>query len=168
MPVQGSPSKDDILLQREVSLDKGGPNPESENAVMLIRHRVSRILFDSNFYDYPVSLKMSTLKNLGFFNTLKVGFSYLGSVFHKLPETNLENFYINRFGRKLYELFFEYYTENLWGRHPREIDASWGAQRVKGLSISAVIKRISFTARVMAAFMPALGSVPSVMPFAAL
>lgn len=142
LPMQGSPSKDDILLNRTVSIAENGANPEEDDAVMLCRHRVSRILFDSKFYDYPVSLKFATLKNMGFFNTMKVGFSYLHSVFHKLPETNLENFYINRFGRKLYEMFFEYYTENLWGRHPSEIDASWGAQRVKGLSISAVLKDI--------------------------
>ena len=142
LPLQGSPSKDDIILNRNIPLTNGGPNPEIENGVMLMRRRVSRILFDSNFYDYPISLKLSTLRNLGLLTTMKVGFSYLYSVFHKLPETNLENFYINRFGRKLYELFFEYYTENLWGRHPREIDASWGAQRVKGLSISAVLKDI--------------------------
>ena len=142
LPLQGSLSKDDIILGRTVPLEDGGPDPENEDVVMLKRHRVSRILFDSKFYDYPVSLKMETLLNMGFFTTVKVGFSYLRSIFHKLPETNLENFYINRFGRKLYELFFEYYTENLWGRHPREIDASWGAQRVKGLSVTAVLKDI--------------------------
>ena len=140
LPNQGSPSLDDILLNRSVALEDEGPDPEREDSVMLKRHRVSRILFDSKFYDYPVSLKKETLANLGVVTTIKVGFSYLHSLFRKLPETNLENFYINRFGRKLYELFFEYYTENLWGRHPREIDASWGAQRVKGLSISAVLK----------------------------
>lgn len=59
---------------------------------------------------------------------------------HKLPETNLENFYINRFGRKLYSMFFEGYTEKLWGRHPSQISADWGAQRVKGLSIMGVLK----------------------------
>ena len=79
---------------------------------------------------------------MGFVNTISCGFSYLAAIFHKLPENNLENFYINRFGRRLYNMFFEYYTENLWGRHPSEIDASWGNQRVKGLSISAVIKDI--------------------------
>ena len=142
LPLQGSPSKDDLILGRSVSLAENGANPEKDDEVMLCRHRVSRILFDSKFYDYPVSLKFATLKNMGFLNTMKIGFSYLHSVFHKLPETNLENFYINRFGRKLYEMFFEYYTENLWGRHPSEIDASWGAQRVKGLSISAVLKDI--------------------------
>ena len=113
---------------------------DTTDVVMLTRNRVSRILFDSRFYDYPISLKAQTLRNLGFRNTFKVGFSYLHSVIHKLPETNLENFYINRFGRKLYEMFFEEYTANLWGRHPRDIDASWGAQRVKGLSVSAVLK----------------------------
>lgn len=107
---------------------------------MLTRHRVSRILFDTKFYDYPISLKPETFKNFGLLTTLKVGFSYLGSMFHKLPEDNLENFYINCFGRKLYSMFFEYYTENLWGRHPSEIDASWGAQRTKGLSIIGILK----------------------------
>lgn len=140
LPMQGSPTKDDIMLTRPMPVSAGGPDPEKEDQVMLTRHRVSRILFDGSFYDYPISLKPETLKNFGFLTTMKVGFSYLASVFHKLPETNLENFYINRFGRKLYSMFFEYYTENLWGRHPREIDASWGAQRTKGLSIFAIIK----------------------------
>ena len=142
LPMQGAPAVDDIMLSRNISTFEGGPDPEKEDKVMLLRRRVSRIYFDSKFYDYPVSFKMQTFKNMGFINTMKVGFSYLGAVIHKLPEDNLENFYINRFGRKLYSMFFEYYTENLWGRHPREIDASWGAQRVKGLSISAIFKDV--------------------------
>ena len=142
LPMQGSATYDDILLNRPMPLTEGGPDPEKEARVMLTRHRVSRILFDNKFYDYPVTLKMETLKNMGFFTTMKVGFSYLAAILHKKPEDNLENFYINRFGRKLYSMFFEYYTENLWGRHPSEIDASWGAQRVKGLSVVAIIKDI--------------------------
>ena len=142
LPMQGAPSYDDLELDREVPLEKNGPDPEKEDRVMLTRHRVSRILFDDKFYDYPVSLKLETLKNMGIFTTMKVGFSYLASLLHKRPDDNLENFYINRFGKKLYSMFFEYYTENLWGRHPREIDASWGAQRVKGLSIVAILKDI--------------------------
>ena len=142
LPMQGHPTYDDIILHRPMPVTEGGPDPEKEDRVMLTRHRVSRILFDTKFYDYPISLKPETFKNFGLLTTLKVGFSYLGSMFHKLPETNLENFYINRFGRKLYSMFFEYYTENLWGRHPSEIDASWGAQRVKGLSIVAILKDV--------------------------
>ena len=140
LPMQGHPTYDDIILHRPMSVTEGGPDPEKEDRVMLTRHRVSRILFDTKFYDYPISLKPETFKNFGMLTTLKVGFSYLGSMFHKLPEDNLENFYINCFGRKLYSMFFEYYTENLWGRHPSEIDASWGAQRTKGLSIMGILK----------------------------
>ena len=142
LPMQGAPAIDDIMLERNVSVSEGGPDPEKEDDVMLRRRRISRIYFDSKFYDYPISMKRQTFANMGFGNTLRVGFSYLGALIHKMPEDNLENFYINSFGRKLYSMFFEYYTENLWGRHPKEIDASWGAQRVKGLSISAILKDI--------------------------
>ena len=140
LPMQGHPTYDDIILHRPMPVAEGGPDPEKEDRVMLTRHRVSRILFDTKFYDYPISLIPETFKNFGLLTTIKVGFSYLGSMFHKLPEDNLENFYINCFGRKLYSMFFEYYTENLWGRHPSEIDASWGAQRTKGLSIMGILK----------------------------
>ena len=142
LPMQGKPSMDDKILDRDVTLCKNGPDPEKEDKVMLSRNRVSRIFFDDKFYDYPVSLKIETLKNMGFMTTMQVGFSYIASLIHKRPEDNLENFYINRFGKKLYSMFFEYYTENLWGRHPSEIDASWGRQRVKGLSVVAIIKDI--------------------------
>ena len=142
MPLQGAPSKDDIILGRDVPLQENGPDPAVTDIVMLMRHRVSRIFFDGKFYDYPISLKPETFRNMGFASTMKCGFSYLGSVIHKLPETNLENFYVNSFGRRLYSMFFEYYTENLWGRHPREIDASWGAQRSKGLSVGGILKDV--------------------------
>ena len=142
LPMQGSPTYDDILLNRSMPLVKGGPDPEKEDRVMLTRHRVSRIYFDSKFYDYPISLKPETFKNFGLLTTLRVGFSYLAALIHKRPDDNLENFYINRYGKKLYSMFFEYYTENLWGRHPSEIDASWGAQRTKGMSIMAIIKDV--------------------------
>jgi len=142
MPMQGKASKDDLVLNREIPLNPDGPDPEQEDCVMLIRNRVSRIFFDGKFYDYPISMKPETFKNMGLGNTVKCGVSYLGSVVHKLPEDNLENFYINSFGKQLYSMFFEYYTENLWGRHPSEIDASWGAQRTKGLSIGGIVKDV--------------------------
>ena len=107
---------------------------------MLVRQRVSRIYYLKKFFDYPVSLKLETFKNMGFVRTMKAGFSYLKTIFVKKDETSLENFYINRFGKVLYGMFFEKYTEKLWGRHPSNISADWGAQRVKGVSISAVIK----------------------------
>ncbi|MDI9469456.1 MAG: NAD(P)/FAD-dependent oxidoreductase [Bacillota bacterium] len=135
MPTQGAPSLDDLALGVQRDLAPGGPDPEREDRVMLIRDRVSRIYFLRRFFDYPISLSFATLRNLGFGRTLRSGLGYLAARLRKLPETNLENFYINRFGRPLYEMFFEGYTEKVWGVHPREISADWGAQRVKGLSL---------------------------------
>ncbi len=140
MPVQGKPAYDDKVLHRRKPLEKGGPDPETEDNVMLLRERVSRIYYDRKFFDYPVTMNADTIKNMGLFTTLKAGMSYLSCCLFKRPETNLESFYINRFGKVLYSMFFEGYTEKLWGRHPREISADWGAQRVKGLSITAIIK----------------------------
>lgn len=140
MPMQGAPAYDDKKLKRKKPLDKNGPDPEKEDRVMLVRQRVSRIYYNKKFFDYPVSMKPQTFINMGLIQTIKAGFSYLFSCVHKRKEDSLENFYVNRFGKVLYGMFFEGYTEKLWGRHPREIDPSWGAQRVKGLSILAIIK----------------------------
>lgn len=140
LPLQGAPSYDDRKLGRTHELTPGGPDPERTDKVMLKRHRVSRIFWNRHFLDYPVTLNANTLKAMGPRITLEAGFSYLKSAVHKLPEDNLENFYINRFGRKLYSMFFEDYTTKLWGRHPSQISADWGSQRVKGLSIMGVLK----------------------------
>ncbi len=140
MPCQGHPSFDDIKLNITKKLSQNGPDPEKSDRVMLIRNRVSRIYYRHKFFDYPISMKPQTFKNMGFVSTVSSGLSYLKSCAVKKPEDSLENFYINRFGRVLYSMFFEGYTEKLWGRHPSEISADWGAQRVKGLSIRAVIK----------------------------
>ena len=142
MPTQGALPFDDRLLGRTSATAEGGPDPETDDRVMLKRNRLSRIFFNRKFFDYPVSLKLDTVKNMGLGTTIVVGFSYLKSVFFKREEKSLEDFYINRFGKKLYSMFFENYTENLWGRHPSEISPEWGAQRVKGLSITAVLKDI--------------------------
>lgn len=142
MPKQGAPAFDDKLLGRKVPLKPNGPDPETSDRVMLTRNRVSRIYYKKKFFDYPVKMNWNTIRNMGFTTTLVAGLSYLASIARKLPEDSLENFYINRFGKKLYTMFFEGYTEKLWGRHPRAISADWGAQRVKGLSIHAILKDI--------------------------
>ena len=135
MPIQGKPSKDDLLLGRPCNVEVGGPDPESEDRVMLRRRRVSRIYYLRHFFDYPISVKPATFFAMGLARTWKAGWSYVYSALFKRPEKSLEDFYINRFGRVLYSMFFEDYTEKLWGIHPSKIDPSWGAQRVKGLSL---------------------------------
>ncbi|MGC1782393.1 MAG: NAD(P)/FAD-dependent oxidoreductase [Acidobacteriaceae bacterium] len=116
-------------------------DPERDDLVMLVRPRKSRIYFLRRFFDYPIKLTPETLRGLGLPRTMKVGFSYLRARgIPRKPETSLEDFIVNRFGRQLYGLFFESYTEKVWGVHPRYISAEWGAQRIKGLSLTSAVK----------------------------
>ena len=114
---------------------------KDKNKVMLKRSRKSRIYFLGKFFNYPISLNKDTLIKLGFIKTIRIGCSYLKSmIFPIKPEKNLEQFFINRFGRELYQTFFKSYTEKVWGMPCKEISAAWGAQRIKGLSIVKAIK----------------------------
>lgn len=143
LPIQGYPSYDDKILKADKPYIKGGRDPEKEDDVMLIRRRISRIYYLKKFFDYPVKLKIQTFINMGFLRTAKVVFSYLKTLIVKRnPEKSLEDFMINRFGVALFHMFFENYTEKLWGRHPSEISAAWGAQRIKGLSVKEILKDI--------------------------
>ena len=139
LPNQGAPARDDLLLERETTLTPGNPDPEQEDHVMLIRKRISRIFYLGAFFDYPISMKPQTFMNMGLLRTAGAGFGYLWSCVFKRKENSLEDFYINRFGRPLYRMFFEDYTEKLWGIHPSKIAPDWGAQRVKGLSLSKAV-----------------------------
>ncbi|MBQ2675817.1 MAG: NAD(P)/FAD-dependent oxidoreductase [Clostridia bacterium] len=142
MPVQGKPALDDIMLGTEKEFANTEKDPQKEDDVLLIRRRVSRIFYLRHFFDYPISLKFATFANMGLWRTIKAGFGYIASCIHKREEKSLEDFYINRFGKPLYSMFFEDYTEKLWGVHPSQIAPDWGAQRVKGLSLSKAILSI--------------------------
>ncbi|MCL2102373.1 MAG: NAD(P)/FAD-dependent oxidoreductase [Fibromonadales bacterium] len=112
---------------------------------MLLRPRLSRILYLRKFFDYPVSLNANTIKGLGIWRMMKIGMSYLKScVFQVKPEKNLQDFMLNRFGKELYLTFFKDYTEKVWGIPCEQIGAEWGAQRIKGLSIAKTIKHALF------------------------
>lgn len=139
LPLQSKPAYDELLLNKKRDYSNDGSDPENDEKSLLIKDRITRIFYGRKFYDYPVSLNFTTISNMGFFNIIKAGCSYLKATIIKLPEDSLENFYINRFGKVLYQMFFESYTEKVWGIHPSKISADWGAQRVKGLSISKVI-----------------------------
>lgn len=141
MLLQGAPALDDILLERKTT-PTHGPNPETTDNVMLIRNRVSRILYQSRFFDYPITPSLRTFRRLGFANTLKIIAGYLKALCFKREEKSLEDFYINRFGYPLYKMFFEDYTQKVWGIAPANLGADWGEQRIKGLSIKTIIREI--------------------------
>jgi protoporphyrinogen oxidase len=144
LPVQTKPSKDDILLNRDLPPNEFPKtveaDPVKQDKVMLIRNRLSRILFLRKFFDYPISLTLVTVANLGIFRTFKITLSYLKArVFKIKEERSLEDFLINRFGKELYKTFFKDYTEKVWGISCDKINPEWGAQRIKGLSITRAI-----------------------------
>jgi protoporphyrinogen oxidase len=108
--------------------------------VMLVRSRLSRIFYRRRFFDYPLKLNGTTLGNLGPAYAAAVGASYLKArLAPRSPEVTLEDFLVNRFGDKLYRTFFKDYTEKVWGVPCAEISAEWGAQRIKGLSITKAL-----------------------------
>lgn len=114
---------------------------QDTNRVMLIRQRLSRIFYRRRFFDYPLKLNGNTLLGLGPAYTAAVATSYLQArVAPRRPEVTLEDFFINRFGDKLYRTFFKDYTEKVWGVPCAQISAEWGAQRIKGLSITTALR----------------------------
>jgi len=113
---------------------------ESDARVMLVRRRLSRIYFDGKFFDYPLKANFETAFKLGLWRCAQFGASYARAMlFPRRPERSLEDFFINRFGRRLYLQFFKAYTEKVWGTPCDQISAEWGAQRVKSLSIAKAL-----------------------------
>ena len=144
LPIQGEiPTSGKIAYHgatRELDYNQSGPNPDTEDRVMLVRNRKSRIYFLSKFFDYPISLSKDTLMKLGFCRTVRIGLSYFRSMLFPIQDVkSLEQFFINRFGKELYLTFFKEYTEKVWGISCKDISSEWGAQRIRGLSISKAI-----------------------------
>ncbi len=114
-----------------------GPGDEK---VMLLRRRLSRIYFLRQFFDYPLKLDVATVVKLGSVRFARICASYAWSTcFPRRPETSLEDFLVNRFGRELYRTFFKSYTEKVWGVPCAQISAEFGAQRIKGLSLTRAV-----------------------------
>ena len=139
LPAQGAPISDEVEPTQGLEYT-GTANPNMTDDVMLLRRRISRIYFNGKFFDYPITISLNTLRNLGFFTSVKCGFGYFKAKIFKEDESSLEGFYINRFGKPLYEMFFKGYTTKLWGVSPAQLDSSWGSQRVKELSLLSVLK----------------------------
>ena len=108
--------------------------------VLLVRPRLSRILYRRRYFDYPLKLSWATLHRLGPAYAASIGASYVKArLLPRSPEATLEDFLVNRFGDRLYRTFFKDYTEKVWGVPCTEISAEWGAQRIKGLSIGKAL-----------------------------
>lgn len=101
--------------------------------------RLSRIHYSGKYFDYPLKAK-NALLGLGLWNTFLCVASYIKWHFKPYPvEENLEQWVTNRFGKRLFEIFFKTYTEKVWGIPCTEIRAEWAAQRIQGLSLAKAI-----------------------------
>jgi protoporphyrinogen oxidase len=117
------------------------PKATDEDKIMLVRSRLSRIYFLRQFFSYPLKLSTDTFRKLGYRRSLKILNSYMKARLKPIqPEKSLEDFFINKFGEELYHTFFKDYTEKVWGIACHQISAEWGAQRIKGVSISKAVK----------------------------
>lgn len=140
MPIHSEDDEVQITYRNKNKILKVKADVVNSDNVFLIRKRKSRIYYRKKFFDYPISISFDTLKKLGFFNTILIGFSYLKSTIFPIKNVEtLEDFFINRFGYRLYKTFFKDYTEKIWGTPCSQITAEWGVQRIKGLSVTKTI-----------------------------
>jgi protoporphyrinogen oxidase len=106
----------------------------------LTRRRLSRIYYRGLFFDYPLR-PLNALRGLGLVESIRIGLSYFSARLWPCPEeNNFEEWVSNRFGRRLYEIFFKTYTEKVWGLPCTEIGADWAAQRIKNLDLMSALK----------------------------
>ncbi len=141
-------SEEDVTISyhnKQTTVHTTTTHPQNKEEVMVVCNRLTRIYFLGKLFSYPVKLNKETIRNLGIVRITKIGFSYMKSkVFPRKPETTLEDFFINRFGNELYLTFFKDYTEKVWGTPTNQISAAWGAQRVKGLSLTKTVMHFLF------------------------
>lgn len=110
----------------------------------LLRPRMSRIFWNQKYLDYPLR-GPDVIKKLGPFELARCMASYLRAAAKRNKVDNsLEDWVSNRFGKRLFELFFKTYNEKVWGVPASEIRAEWAAQRIKGLSFFSAAKAAFF------------------------
>jgi protoporphyrinogen oxidase len=113
----------------------------------LLRPRLSRIYYRKKFFLYPLVAK-NALFGLGPIESVRILLSYLRSALFPTPkEENLEEWVSNRFGKRLYQIFFKTYTEKVWGVPCTSIQAEWAAQRIRGLSLMTAVRNALFPSK---------------------
>ncbi len=101
--------------------------------------RLSRIFYNGTFFDYPLKA-FNALFGLGVWTSFLCVMSYIWARVNPIkPEKSFADWVSNRFGRRLFSIFFKTYTEKVWGMPCEEINADWAAQRIKGLSLLSAI-----------------------------
>jgi protoporphyrinogen oxidase len=113
-------------------------------------NRLTRIFYEGQFYDYPLR-PMNALRNMGIASAGLCLASYLKekawpSYSHD-ENGSFESWVVNRFGRRLFEMFFKSYSEKLWGIPCSELDADFAAQRIRKFSLGEAVVSALFPRR---------------------
>jgi protoporphyrinogen oxidase len=107
---------------------------------LIERPRSSRIYYGGKFYTYPLK-PIDALSKLGLLESMRCVLSYAAARVRPRPDPKtFEDWVVNQFGERLFQIFFKTYTEKVWGMSCREISADWAAQRIKGLSLASAIR----------------------------
>jgi len=105
----------------------------------ITRPRLSRIYYGGKFYSYPLSA-FQALRNLGIFTSAACMLSYAhAKLFPIASPRSFHDWVRNRFGERLFQIFFKTYTEKVWGMSCDDISADWAAQRIKGLDLRVAV-----------------------------
>ena len=112
---------------------------------LLHRPRSSRIYYRGQFFTYPLK-PLEALSKLGITESVRCVLSFLAARIHPAPDPKtFEEWVVNQFGERLFQIFFKTYTEKVWGMSCQEISADWAAQRIKGLSLGSAIRHALMT-----------------------
>lgn len=118
-----------------------------QGELLRVRRR-SKIYMSQRYYDYPLK-PFNALSGLGLLTTVHIIWDYgkekLKQVFRPSPLLSFEDWIINQFGRKMFQLYFKQYSEKVWGIDCARISQEWVAQRIKGLSLWTAVKKAFFT-----------------------
>jgi protoporphyrinogen oxidase len=105
--------------------------------------RLSRIYFDGRYVDYPLKIS-NALSAIGPVTAARAMFDYLrsslGQRLSPQPIISMEDAYVDQFGPTLYRLFFQRYSEKVWGLPCSQMSGDWVAQRSKGMSLVTAVK----------------------------
>ncbi len=107
---------------------------------LLVRPRLSRIYYRGKFFQYPLEIR-NVIQHLGPIESARCVASFVRArMLPSHPETDFETWIANRFGRRLFDTFFKSYTEKVWGMSCKEIGSEWGQQRIRGLSLTSLLR----------------------------
>jgi protoporphyrinogen oxidase len=107
---------------------------------LLRRRRLSRIFYRGHFFNYPLQAA-DVFRGLGIVESARCAVSYVRSRrrLRRVEPRSFEDWVVSRFGRRIYEDFFESYTEKVWGIPGSEIQAEWAAQRIQNFSLAQAL-----------------------------